>query len=504
MILGEGGRMAAAATLDDLFRRAGVRHPDAIALADPPNREKFTDGAPRTMSFAQADRAISAFAAKLRTVGLPTDSIVAVQLPNTVESVIALLGVLRAGMIAAPMPVLWRCQDIVAALSKISAKAIVTSSRIGDAAQAETARQAAVELFSIRHIFGFGADLPDGLVPFDGILAPEGTDTSSAHTRSGAAADHVAAITFGIDATGITPLARNHVELVAGGLELFLETEAPFDAPVLSTIPIGSFAGIALTILPWLLSGGTLHLHHGFDANAFATQCDAFEDGVIVLPGAVAAAIAEAGMLGGSKRTVAALWRAPERLMTAKPWRIGSTLVDVTSFGEIGIVACRRDANSLPAAIPLGVADPSRRAAGAPTVIETTRTGAGTLALRGRMVPSFATPELAHALRLPAIPAGYVDTGLACQHAQGGLIVSGPPPGLTLIGGYRFQLNEVERLITEADPNATLLALPDADLGQRFAGSSGDRAALRAKLDARGVNPLISGAFQSRGARDAA
>ena len=40
MILGEGSRTAGtAATLDDLFRRAGVRHPDAIALADPPNRE---------------------------------------------------------------------------------------------------------------------------------------------------------------------------------------------------------------------------------------------------------------------------------------------------------------------------------------------------------------------------------------------------------------------------------------------------------------------------------
>jgi hypothetical protein len=67
MILGEGARaVGTAATLDDLFRRAGVRHPDAIALADPPNREGFADGAPRTLSFAQTDRAISAFAAKLR------------------------------------------------------------------------------------------------------------------------------------------------------------------------------------------------------------------------------------------------------------------------------------------------------------------------------------------------------------------------------------------------------------------------------------------------------
>ena len=100
MILGETPRAAGTATtLDDLFRRAGVRHPDALALADPPNRQSFTDGSQRALSFAQADRAISAVAARLRGLGLQTDSAVAIQLPNIVESIIAFLGVLRAGMI---------------------------------------------------------------------------------------------------------------------------------------------------------------------------------------------------------------------------------------------------------------------------------------------------------------------------------------------------------------------------------------------------------------------
>jgi acyl-CoA synthetase (AMP-forming)/AMP-acid ligase II len=98
MIDGEGARWATtAATLDDLFRRAGVRHPDALALADPPNRDAFAWGAPRKLSFAQADRAISACAARLRGLGLQTDSIVAMHLPNTAESIITFLGVLRAG-----------------------------------------------------------------------------------------------------------------------------------------------------------------------------------------------------------------------------------------------------------------------------------------------------------------------------------------------------------------------------------------------------------------------
>src|SRR5262245_60081205 len=48
---GIGGR----ATLDELFQRAAARQPDALALIDPPNRAAFTDGAPRQLSYAEAD-----------------------------------------------------------------------------------------------------------------------------------------------------------------------------------------------------------------------------------------------------------------------------------------------------------------------------------------------------------------------------------------------------------------------------------------------------------------
>ena len=134
MILGEINRASGiTTTLDDLFRRAGVRHPDAPALVDPPNRQSFTDGAPRTLSYAQADHAISAVAARLRSFGLPTDAVVAMQLPNTVDSIVAFLGILRAGMIAAPVPLLWRRRDMVDALGRIGAKAIVTCARGGGA-----------------------------------------------------------------------------------------------------------------------------------------------------------------------------------------------------------------------------------------------------------------------------------------------------------------------------------------------------------------------------------
>lgn len=172
MILGEVSRATGiATTLDDLFRRAGVRHPNMPALVDPPNRESFTDGAPRVLSYAQADRAISAVAARLRALGLQTDAVIAIQLPNTVDSIIAFLGVLRAGMIAAPVPLLWRRRELTDALGRIGAKAIMTCARAGSADHAEIAMHTAAALFPIRHVCSFGSPLPDGIVSLDDVFA---------------------------------------------------------------------------------------------------------------------------------------------------------------------------------------------------------------------------------------------------------------------------------------------------------------------------------------------
>ena len=333
------------ATLDELFRRAGVQAPDALALIDPPNKQSFAGSAPRALTFAQADRLISAVAARLRGLGLQTDAIVALQLPNTLECVIALLGILRAGMIAAPLPLLWRQQDIVAALRGIGAKAIVTHG----AALALGATLAAVDLFSIRHVCAFGGGLPDGVVPLDELLAGDEPDGMHAAPRPGPAAAHVALISFEVAAGGPVAYARSHLQLMAGGLSIFREARLAPQAPVLSAIPPASFAGVALTIMPWLLAGGSLALHHGGDPAVLAAQCQGLAGGALVLPGPALAPLADGGALGAGIKTIAALWRSPERLATAAVWRGAPALVDVASFGEIGFVAkgaaatvCRR------------------------------------------------------------------------------------------------------------------------------------------------------------------
>jgi hypothetical protein len=510
MILGDSNRAAGGdrATLDDLFRRAGVRNSDAIALADPPNRGRFTEGAPRRLTYAQADRAISALAARLRKLGLQTDTIVAMQLPNTVESVVTLLAVLRAGMIAVPLPLLWRKQDMVTALKRIGAKVIVTSSRIGSVAHAEIAAQVAAELFPIRFVCGFGPELPDGVVPLDDVFAPGHFDFLHPQARPGNAAAHIAVVTFDEGGDGLCAVARNHMEMIAGGLGPYLECGAAQDKHLLSAIPIAFFAGMAVTLMPWLLGGGTLSLHHGFDAAAFAVQAHEHDGGTVVLPGPALRALTKANSRCRPAHVVA-LWRAPERHADTRPWRGEAALVDVACFGEIGLVAARRGDDGVPAAIRFGVVGAPQGSPGGVPVIETMRTVAGILAVRGQMVPAHAFPPGAERGPEPFFAAhecGFVDTGYACRHDRDShtLTLTAPPAGITGIGGYRFRQADIDTLVAKADSAATIIAVPDAMLGQRLAGSAGDRAAIAAELHMRGVNPLIAGAFRPRIIPDAA
>ena len=485
--------------LDDLFRRALERHPDATALTDPPNRESFTDGAPRRLTWAEADRAITAIAARLTGLGLPADAIVALQLPNTVESVIALLGVLRASMIAAPLPLLWRQAEATEALGRIGARAILTCRRVGPIDHGDIAMHVAAETFSVRFVCAFGDGALDGVVALDDVFeaAP---GAMPAPARVGDPAAHVAIVTFDVLADGIVPVARNHDELIAGGVAVALEGRVGRDTTILGALTTSSFAGLATTIVPWLMSGGTLTLHQPFDPSVLAAQC---ADGgmIAVLPGPLAARLAEAGLIGGV-RSVIAIWRAPERLVGAEPWTGPGGLIDVLPFGEIGLVAARRDAGGKPSAIALGPITAPRGKAGAPVILDIARSAAGTLALAGTMVPRRPFPPGAERSDHPHLKAGadgFVDTGYACRLDLAGLInIDAPPPGTVTVGGYRFVLKELQDYLAHIAEGSTVAALPDAIAGQRLAGVAADREAIRATLAALGANPLVVAAFRER------
>lgn len=498
------GQIVGRATLDDLFRRAVQRRPDASALIDPPNRRAVTGGVPRQLTYREADRVVSAIAGRLRRMGLATDTIVAIQLPNTVDAALTLLGVLRAGMIPMPIPLLWRRAEAVAALGRVGAKVLVTAGRVGEADYSDIAMHLAAELFMIRYVCGFGDNLPDGIVPLDDLYNPRADETPPTVERAGNPAAHVALVTWDVTPEGFIPVARSHAELLAGGVATLLESRIEQDAAILSAVMPSSFAAIALTIVPWLLVGGTLALHHPFDPTAFAAQRSQVRCSTAVLPGPLAGRVAEAGLLGTSGnglRTVIGLWRAPERVPNSVNWQQPDiNLIDVHCFGEVGLIPARRTTAGKPAPIRFGIVQVPVGSSQALSILEVVRTVAGTVAMRGPMIPRAAFPPDAERSDLPhfkTVAGGFADTLYPCR-VEGihTMVVTGPPTGLVSVGGYRFQTQELQDVVTRA--GGRLAPLPDSLCGQRLAGAAENSEAVLEALAASGVNALVLEAFRER------
>ena len=83
------------------------------------------------------------------------------------------------------------------------------------------------------------------------------------------------------------------------------------------------------------------------------------------------------------------------------------------------MIGSRRGADGLPVPLPLTRSMAPRGSANAVPVAEIARTAAGTLALRGPMVPRHAFPPGAERLAAPHLKAdaeGFVDTCYPCRH----------------------------------------------------------------------------------------
>ncbi|MBI5264998.1 MAG: AMP-binding protein [Bradyrhizobium sp.] len=489
-------------TLETLFQRTLARQPDALALLDPLNKPRVTGDAPKRLTYAEADRAITALSAHFVEAGLPANSVIAIQLPNTIEFVLTVLAAHRAGLVVAVLPLLWRHAELTAALNRTAARAIVTMSRIDGISYSDLAMNAAAEAFSIRHVCGFGNDLPEGMASLDEALA-RAPGTTRRVVQDGRKA---ALISFDMTAEGFRPVPRPHLSLIAGGLAISLESDVPQGATVMSAFAPMSFAGLASSLVVWLLSGGTLVLHHPFDSDVLEEQINEHSCDVLVAPGLLALRLGEleaAARLPGL-RTVIGLWRAPEQVASSDIWAAPhASITDVYLFGEVGLFGARRGNDGLPVAIVPGPHGAPREQQGSSVAGEILLTPKGTLGLRGAMVPvaAYAPPPLPTSDGVAAQPPrDYADTGYAARldRSTGAICITAPPAGIMSVGGYRFLSHDLQEWSRRLGQGALITALPDRLSGHRLAGRAQDNARAREALSELGLNPLMVEAFRDR------
>ena len=103
-------------------------------------------------------------------------------------------------------------------------------------------------------------------------------------------------ISFDVTADGFRPVPRTHLNLIAGGLALSLESDVPQGATIMSAFTPSSFAGLTSSLAVWLLSGGTLVLHHPFDGDVLEQQIDEHGCDTLVAPAQLALRLDELDM----------------------------------------------------------------------------------------------------------------------------------------------------------------------------------------------------------------
>lgn len=482
-------------TLDAVFRRNVLVRPGALALSDPPDHAVLTGSAPRRLNYAEADVAVSRLARQLKSLGLPEQAIVAIQLPNTVEAVLALLAVLRAGLFAVQVPMLWRRSDLVAALREIGPRALITMTRLGDERPADTICEAAAELFTLGFPCAFGTDAPDGVTPLDidAHAYSDGPDLlPSAHALS---AEGFAIATFDAARHGPVAVARTHSQLLSAGLAVLMEAKIASGDTIVSTLPPASLAGLAGSFVPWLLAGGMLQLSHGFSPLSAAMASGGSH---LVAPAVALGSLANGETEGFS--SCVAVHRGPESLGIDLSGVNCDEIVDLQIFGEIGLTALRRIAKVMPAPIPLGEISAPTDVPNAPVVIETKRLSDGTLAVRGAMVPE---KPLSIGGRIVAPLEfdldGFIRTNSKC-HAigGGGLVVESGPDGIVQIGGLRYGLDDLVTRVKKAYPRVKLTTAPDALLGTRCTIETPHLAAALKALDEAGLSSVIIDGVRER------
>src|SRR5262249_18400062 len=134
------------------------------------------------------------------------------------------------------------------------------------------------------------------------------------------------------------------------------------------------------------------------------------------------------------------------------------------------------------------------------TSLDVSRSEAGTLMLRGPMVPQGPGVPGGEASALQTDATGYVDTGYPCHIERGSraLTITGPPAGLINVGGYGFLQHALPGLVEQTGKDTLITALPDPYLSHRLAGRAIDRDAVQRMLAAEGANALVVNAFRNR------
>ncbi len=268
-----------AETVQQLFADRVAEFGDELAAIDAPNKAEFVDTPIQRASWNDIDRQVDELAAALLTAGIGEGSVVAVQLPNIVELVVAYLAVWRVRAIISPLPVQYRRHEIVELGNIGEITAFLTSDRIAQRQAAAEVVAMMADIPSLRTVLAIGRAVIEGTVHVGTAVAA-------------LSADDIAAVATYADVHPVDPndciticwtsgtesrpkgVPRAHYEWLLMSHDTVFAPSLDHHARVLNPFPMVNMAGINGMLLPWLRTGCVLVQHQPFDLPVFLRQVE--------------------------------------------------------------------------------------------------------------------------------------------------------------------------------------------------------------------------------------
>ncbi|MFC8507258.1 class I adenylate-forming enzyme family protein [Streptomyces sp. NPDC057411] len=456
--------------LYSLFRARQIADPHRTALLD----------AHGTLCYTALDRKVRSLAEGLRGLGIGPGDVVAVQLPNRRDAVVADLAVAALGAVALPFPVGRGAREAECLLRRAEAVAVIVATEHRGQAHAAGLVTLLPVLPALRHVIAAGPGTPPaGTIPLKGLLRTDPTGFVPARPDPDSAARIL--VSSGSEAEP-KMIAYSHNAL-AGGRGNFLASLIPDGTPprCLFLVPLGSAFGSNGTPVTLARHGGSLVLIDHFTPEAALTAVrEHAPTHVLGVPTMIRMMLEHMERTGERvpAPTALVLGGAPldEATATAAADAFGCPVVNLYGSADgvnchtgldhkvpptdrSGVVAGRPD----PRVAEIRVTDPETH--------EPLPDGRiGEIVSRGPMTPLryVASPDLDARYRTPD---GWVRTGdLGYLDGDGVLHVVGRLKDVVIRGGANISPAEVERELAghPAVRDVVCVGVPDPLMGERL------------------------------------
>ncbi|WP_233608738.1 class I adenylate-forming enzyme family protein [Nocardia stercoris] len=448
----------------DLFARHRTRHPDKPAVVD-------ADG---VVTYAELDDQARRLATGLAALGIGTDDVVAVQLPNSRLACAVDLAVAALGAVVLPFPVGRGSREAASLLRRSHAVAVITPAEYNGFPCAGSIRELAADLPALRAVIAVGRHAARGCVPLHALLATDAGEFRPRSTDPDGPARIL--VTSGSEAEPKMVLYSHNALTGGRGATLAALADNPATMRNMFLVPLASAFGSSGTAVTLAAFGATLVLQPKFDAAATLAMIDKARPthllGVPTMLRMVLDHPALATTDTSSLRAVVVGGSAIDELTVRKGRDLlGCPVVNL--YGSADGVSCHTALDDPPErATTAGRPDPVvadiriTDSAG----IDLPAGSVGEILSRGPMSPICYVGDRAldHALRTPD---GWTRTGdLGILDSDGYLTVVGRRKDVVIRGGLNISPAEVESLLIThpAVTDVACVAVPDPLYGERM------------------------------------